>query len=280
MGKHRAISKRSAGSVVVVLGAVASGLAAAAMSGAGTARATCASISGIGNSAECNSTPTSFAVGIGPNTFASANGLFTGAIAVGLNNGAADSTFAYSEGAFSLALASGKNTEADAIGNLSLAAAVGDNLYAQAGSGFGVGESLGDNLNVALNLAPGETGGPFGIDNSVYAIGQGNLAVNLGGTSSATRINLEQAFGNFNAAFNLGGKGNVVSAGNLFFDDVPAGPSTGGVAFNAVGNDNDVTAIGPGAFAGTLGVSNLNAAGGNAVNQVGFGFNVKTPLNP
>ncbi|HUL98075.1 MAG TPA: hypothetical protein VLU24_01290, partial [Mycobacterium sp.] len=246
----------------------------AAMSGAGTASATCASISGIGNSAECNSTPTSFAVGIGPNTFASANGLFTGAIAVGLNNGAADSTFAYSEGAFSYALASGKNTEADAIGNLALAAAIGDNLYAQAG------DSPGDNLNVALNLAPGETGGPFGIDNSVYAMGQGNLAVNLGGTSSATRINLEQAFGSFNTAFNLGGKGNSVSAGNAFFDDVPAGPSTGGVAFNAFGDDNDVTAIGPGAFAGTLGVSNLNAAGGNAVNQVGFGFNVKTPLNP
>ena len=75
MGKHKATSKRLAGGVVS-LGAVASGLAAAAMSGAGTASATCASISGIGNSADCYSTPTSFAVGIGPNTFASANADF------------------------------------------------------------------------------------------------------------------------------------------------------------------------------------------------------------
>src|ERR1700740_2053445 len=74
----------------VVLGAVASGaLAIGALSSAGAATATCASISGIGNSADCTSTPTSFAVGLGPGTKAAGVGLFDGAVAVGTNTSAA-----------------------------------------------------------------------------------------------------------------------------------------------------------------------------------------------
>ncbi|MBV9514625.1 MAG: hypothetical protein JO280_11375 [Mycobacteriaceae bacterium] len=62
--RMRTISKdRLAGGVV--LGAVASGLAAAALSGAGTADATCAWFSGVGNGGGCTSTPTSFAIGLG-----------------------------------------------------------------------------------------------------------------------------------------------------------------------------------------------------------------------
>jgi hypothetical protein len=82
MAKHRAPSKdRLAGGLL--LGAVASGLAAAALGGAGAANATCASISGVGAGAGCTSTPTSFAIGLGPGTEVNAQGLFNGAIAVG-----------------------------------------------------------------------------------------------------------------------------------------------------------------------------------------------------
>jgi len=42
----------------------------------------------IGNSANCQSTPTSFAIGLGPNTFAEGLGLFDGAIANRVTNGA------------------------------------------------------------------------------------------------------------------------------------------------------------------------------------------------
>jgi hypothetical protein len=77
MGRHRAISNNKlAGSVVV--GAVASGLAITALSSAGTASATCASIDGMNNGGGCTSTPTSFAIGLGPNTTANATGCSTG----------------------------------------------------------------------------------------------------------------------------------------------------------------------------------------------------------
>jgi hypothetical protein len=80
MSKHRAPSKeRLAGALL--LGAAASGaLAIASLSGAGAANATCASISGVGNGNGCTSTATNFAVGLGPNTTATAaNGVFNGA---------------------------------------------------------------------------------------------------------------------------------------------------------------------------------------------------------
>ena len=87
MGKRRNVSiEKLAGGVL--LGAVASGLAVTALSGTGTANATCASISRNGNGSSgsaCFSTPTNFAVGLGPNTLATANGLFTDAIAIGTN---------------------------------------------------------------------------------------------------------------------------------------------------------------------------------------------------
>jgi hypothetical protein len=51
--------------------------------GAGAANATCASISGVSAGAGCTSTPTSFAIGLGPGTEVNAQGLFNGAIAVG-----------------------------------------------------------------------------------------------------------------------------------------------------------------------------------------------------
>ena len=100
MGKHTAIKKDKLRGRLL-LGAVASGLAATALGGAGTADATCASISGVGNSVDCTSTPGSFAVGLGSGATANSNGPFDGAVAVG--NGAT----ALTNGSFDTALAGG-----------------------------------------------------------------------------------------------------------------------------------------------------------------------------
>src|SRR6476620_260178 len=102
-GKHRAGGghdrARLAGGAL--LGAVASGaLAVGALGGAGTANATCASISGINNGAGCTISTASLAVGLGPNTTAIANGFFSTAVAIGLTNTGAQTTFAQSTGNF------------------------------------------------------------------------------------------------------------------------------------------------------------------------------------
>ena len=108
MGKHKAITisrYRLGGGVL--LGAVASGaLAVAALSSAGVANATCASISGVGNGNGCTTSGTSFAVGLGPNTAASAQGTLNGSIAAG--NGAVAAT----QGTANLAVATGAGSQA------------------------------------------------------------------------------------------------------------------------------------------------------------------------
>jgi len=265
----------------VLLGAVASSLAAAALGGSGTASATCASISGLsaGSSggSTCTSTPTSFAIGIGDNTTAIANGLFTGAVAVG-DNGANDATRAASTGALSLALALGKNTFAVTDGNLNLAVAQGQGASKDNPVSAQAGLTPGDNLNAALNIG-GTSTGTTARDikiNGVLAAGQGNLAANLGGSPSATRNLIVQAYGTGNTAFNVGGNGNLVSAGAFFPSTepgIPAGTkSTLGLAFNALGNDNTVTAVGPLAIAGALGKDGLNGA--NRVIRTTPGLNI------
>src|ERR1700752_3181693 len=68
----------------LLLGVLASGaVVMAALSSAGVADATCASISGAGAGAACPSTPTSFPVGLDNNSSASVHGLFDGGIAIG-----------------------------------------------------------------------------------------------------------------------------------------------------------------------------------------------------
>ena len=85
-----------------------------------------------------------------------------------------------------------------------------------------------------------------------------------------------QAFGLGNIALNVIGHGNQVSAGNegnfaITESSVPAGtPSTLGLAFNTIGNNNTTTAIGPLAVAGSLFKNNLNGA--NQVVQLGPGI--------
>jgi hypothetical protein len=120
----------------------------------------------------------------------------------------------------------------------------------------------------------------FGNTNRVQATGQGNFAANFGGNADSGGPSFVQAFGVGNFAVNLGGDRNIVSAGNGFFG--PHVSSTLGVAFNAFGNDNKVTAIGPAAIAGAIGVNNHNGVGTNppSITQSGPGVNIKTPLNP
>jgi hypothetical protein len=251
-------------------------IAAAAVTVQAPAHASCISISGFGNGngtngSYCVSGPLGIAIGIGPNTFATSDGLFTAAVAVGLLNGPTDTSQASSTGFLSLAAAVGTNVSAGTQGRFGLAVAQGrgnmpgNAVVAQAGL------TPTDNLNVAINvLARSGTG-----VNRVLAVGDANLAANIGGDSTNTRDHVVQAFGLGNIALNGFGDGNQVSAGNLTPGATDAGVppqtrSTFGLAFNTLGHDNTVTAIGPLAFAGSILGSNRNDV--NRVLQIGPGI--------
>jgi len=172
-----------------------------------------------------------------------------------------------------LALAAGKNTLAETNGNVSLAVAQGTGAAGNNPVSAFAGNSAGDNLNVAINV-----GGKAAANQVNWAIaaGQGNIVASVGTDSGTTRGSLTQAYGTGNAAFNLGGVGNYVSAGNLVSpaeSGIPLGTkSTLGLAFQALGNNNTVTAVGPFAVAGAIGTNNLNGA--NRVLQSGPGVNI------
>jgi len=263
MSQHTTFSGatgKSAGGVL--LAAAAAGAVAAAMSSAGTASATCASISGIGNGNGCTSTATSFAIGIGSGTTADANGLFSGAIANGLTNTGTQSTQAFAKGNFSLAYAGGPNTLAATNGTLNVAVAQGSNVLAQAGN---LAQN-GDTANVAINIA-NEPASSFG--NSVFAgggptkAGIGNVALNLGGTGSATRPNEVFAIG----TGNLGAQ--VLGSGNLVFVGGAISPATLSSAFAFGGTNNNVNAgPGPSAIAGEINQT------GKTITQTGPGINI------
>jgi hypothetical protein len=205
----------------VLLSALASGLAATALGGAGTANASCASVSGIsvGRAGDCTSTPTSFSVAIGKNATASAQGTMTGTIAVGEN------ATASSKGAFSLAGAFGKNTRSQTVGTGNLAVAQGEG--AEPDTDFSSGNPVtalagfgpSDKLNVALNLGSKTfpTHSPTTADSTVIANGTRNIAVNLFGSPTKSgvsqRPNLVWANGTDNTAFSLFGNGNSVRSG-------------------------------------------------------------------
>jgi hypothetical protein len=299
VAKHRSSSKspeKLAGGVL--LGAVASGLATAALSSAGTANANCASISGVGNGpgqggGSCTSAPGSFAIGIGPNTTANATGIFDGAFAYGLDNGATDATEADANGGvLSFAFASGKNVKAVTFGSAELAVAQGtgasaaNQVLAQAGS------DPGDFGNFALNLGGASTGTS---KNIVYAGGLpgtpgfGNIATNFGGSASAARGSIVQAVGTGNGAFNLGGNANWVSVGNSPVSTLttaqtggvaPGTASTFGSAFSSLGQNNTVTSLGPLGIAGAFAINDHNVANANPIVQPGPGVNIKTAVNP
>ncbi|MCV7218010.1 hypothetical protein H7J51_22320 [Mycobacterium crocinum] len=240
-----------------------------------TANATCASVFGIGNSANCSSTQTSVAIAIGPSATAHAFGNFDSAFAVGNAAGAwtygvADSTFAlgdntiadaggYTTSAFGVSTAVGKGSTSQTYGFFSLAFSAHGKTSAGGSNSFG-------NAAIALGrtgvASAGTTGtGDLAIDafghGDVMAIGAGNVAVNLGGSTVFV-----EARGNFNNATNILGGGNSVLVGN-------AKPATGSWAFAVLGTGNAVQAEpGPVAVAGSI------LHHGVMITKQGPGFNI------
>jgi len=145
---------------------------------------------------------------LGDNTTANAGGLFTGALAVGLNNGAGDTTTATSQGALSFAYANGKNASATTLGSLGLAAAQGDNSKASAGA---FAADVG-NVALALGKDTEAQAGGLNLGTPLDQPGFANVAVAAGESNSAFAV------GGLNGAFSLGGKNNNATAlgvGNL-----------------------------------------------------------------
>lgn len=228
-------------------------IAMAGLAAAPAANATCASFFGIGNSADCTSTPLSIAIAVGTGAQASAKGLFGSAFALG--NGSISAT----EDAFTFAVGAGNNTIAVARGLFGIATAFGPHTTA----GTDGNPSLGNiGFNIALNISP--------TNPTLYptvAGGTGNLAVNLFGTSTTSGTKEVLASGLFTIAGNLGGNNNNVwtSSGALnssfnFLGSNNTVISGGGNlnnAFNVFGSGNGVQASpGPLAIAGSIGRSN------------------------
>ena len=322
MSKRRDGSKDMRASLLV-RGAVVSGLAtgltaAAALGGAGTANASCLSIGGffsIGSG--CTSTPLSFALvlgngtanaqglftgalAIGNATFADARGFLTGAIAAGLTNTdpgpVPPQTVVRSNGALSLAYGGGTDMIVTTVGSLNLAVAQGGRYVAQAGGrptdignvalGLGLGRSPDPNELAAVAAGTISPGGP-----STYF----NLAVNLGDDGNV------QTTGFLNSVLNIFGNRNSLAtsgvfnnATNFFGDDNSLGASNvpdptanilrqigGNVAFNLFGSRNNLTAgsqIAP-PPGGPLSIVGAIEANGQTVDQPGTGITIKTPFN-
>ena len=221
MDKRRDISthskdKRASGlrRGVVVSGLV-SGLAAASLGGAATADATCLGIFGIsinlGGGGHCSSSLFGFALGLGPGTTSTADGLFTAAIATGTD------TEASSAGLGTLAYAGGTGTLAQTQGILNLAVA---GLRFDASGLFGVG----------TNVAAVAGRQPLDFVNIAVNIGSADDAVDSGGDAFSL---VDASFGAFNLAGNLFGNANSV-------DGVP----TPMVVFSG-GADDETLALGP-----------------------------------
>jgi len=183
--------------------ATATGIGVGAAIGmASPANASCASVFGIGNNANCYSNFGTIAIAVGSNAIARAGGLF------------------------------------------GLAISSGTNAWAEAGTG-GVPINIG---NIAIDF-----GNHSGGNNTVLALGIGNLAVNLGGKDVFVVVR-----GVFSNATNVSGSDSVVGTAGLL-----------SWAFNVQGSANNVGA-GPGLFtvAGSLGQN------GATVNQAPFGINI------
>ena len=310
------MNKRASG---LMAGAVAFGMVgAAALGGAGTANASCVSVGGFFSlGSGCTSTPLSFAlvlgngtanaqglltgaVAIGNATFADARGFLTGAIATGLTNTAPGpfppQTDVRSAGALSLAYGGGTEMIVRTNGTLNFAVAQGGRYAAQAGgkpSDFG---------NVALGLGFGRAADP----NEFAAVAAGNiapngpstyfnLAVNLGDSGNVQTTGFANSvlniFGNrnalatsgmFNNATNFFGDDNVLTARNVPDPTANILRQIGGnAAFNFFGSRNNFTAgsqIAP-PSGGPLSIVGSLFANDQTVNQPGTGITIRTPFN-
>jgi hypothetical protein len=211
MGQRITHNKLAGG---VLLGAVASGFATTALWGAGSAEATCASISGINVGSGCTSTATSVAVGIGQGTTATAQGQFNTAFALGTN---------------ATATAQGQSNTAIANGTNATAVAIGTNNYAQA-----VGNSTGPPPNT-------ETIVPFTGPSLIH----GTTAVAAGTNNRSTAV------GTYAYALTQGTGNTAYASGNVGSNpllQVNLGPLAA-----ARGTSSSATAIGDGSYADAVG---------------------------
>jgi hypothetical protein len=235
-------------------------LAATSMVTAPTGNASCFSAFGIGNTAQCQSGPTSIAIALGDAAVAQALGAFSLAIANGLglpdpgtptlDNSAVAVTGnpQGGRGAFSLAYAAGTSTAANVLGNFSAAIAMGARASAAA---------WGDFLNVAINV--GVDSAESGLSEAIVAGGVGNVAAIVGGRSG-NRGNTASAYGRFNVAANLFTDDSSAEAG--FYNPLSFGPpseeASFSAAFNVGGSRNTVRALrGPVAIAGAVNRSDV-----------------------
>ncbi|WP_179475465.1 hypothetical protein [Mycolicibacterium vinylchloridicum] len=241
---------------------LAGALAAMAIGAAPAASADCASFFGLGNTANCQSGPTSIAIAIGPNATAKAGGLFGAAFALGripligtTNDGVATAT---TSGAFTFAWA------------------WGDNVTAQSGDLFGIATQWGTNGTTITkglgNIAQAITNPfPFLLPPTTeigmtVASGVGNVVTNGAFVTSPGRSVEAIGFGNY--AFNGWGFDNVVKAGGTQ-------TSIFNVAFD-VFTSGDVVS-GPGPFAIAIAAAQPH---GHITSQKGPGFNVDIGSTP
>ena len=169
--------KRTRGGVV--LGTLMCGaLAAGTLGGAPTANASCVSVFGIGNSANCTSNLGSIAIAIGTNAMANATVFFGGAFA---------------------------------IGNYASANADNFDLAIQMGTGYATSEGLFD---IAISSTPVKTADPLGPSTFVQALGLGTLALNLGGYGTGFIDHQVISAGIASIAFDRGGVDNFVRGGS------------------------------------------------------------------
>ncbi|WP_396931047.1 hypothetical protein [Mycolicibacterium sp.] len=211
----------------IALSAVTAG--AMGFAGAPTAHASCASLFGFGNSAQCTSSPTTIAIALGTGAEAHANGGLGAAVALG--NGAVAGVYGW----LGAATALGTNSLSTAS-TLGAAFAAGNNSKAGAGApneffnvaidvGASDAEAYGGPGNMAVNL--------FGTGSSVIALGTANMAFNTGNG------NFVWAFGRLNSATALGGSNGAIKTD---------GSGIASAAFQVLGDSNIVYA-GPGPLA-------------------------------
>ena len=212
MDKRGDISKRSKDKRArgllrgAAVAGLVSGLAAASLGGPPNADATCLGIFGIsinlGDGGHCSSSLFGFALGIGPNTFATANtGFFNAAIAVGSGVTAVAGTGPLDF--LNLAVNAGNATDGATStveaggGGFNLAANLGGNANTGGGNGFSNLDVSATNGfgNVALNA--------IGSNRNTIHAGDGflNFAVNVGGSGGRGSDSRVTATGSLSAAF-------------------------------------------------------------------------------
>jgi hypothetical protein len=256
--QRTAISANKTISGLAAAAVATAAFASSALGSAPAAHATCASFWGIGNGNGCTSTFGNVAIAIGTGATASAEGFLTTAVAAGTNSIAR----VFSGSFLSSATAFGDNGGSESFGVAQTAMALGNRSIALAGTGgsgavTGFPNPIGGlAIDVAFNT-------PAVVSEAV-AVGNANVAINLGGTGS----NIVEAFGTLNTAVNLFGSNNQAIAAN--FNDLNNLPAAfANFAFTAFGS-HVVTEAGGGPFAiaGSIGQTNTT------VKKKGPGFNI------